>query len=136
MIDFFFPVPIAIGLGLAGLASFMWTLKTGQYDDLESAAQPSTLKRRKQGIVRQVPLPRSLLAELNHVFHLWRRQRDPDSAYRRIWTWSRTTASGVSESFLAQILAHRFPTKNSDVISINYLHGITLKSTLRARWKR
>jgi cbb3-type cytochrome oxidase maturation protein len=39
MIDFFFLVPIALGLGLAGLASFMWTLKNGQYDDLEGAAQ-------------------------------------------------------------------------------------------------
>ncbi len=38
MIDFFFLVPIAIGLGLVGLASFMWTLKNGQYDDLEGAA--------------------------------------------------------------------------------------------------
>jgi cbb3-type cytochrome oxidase maturation protein len=39
MIDFFFLVPIALGLGLAGLASFMWTLRNGQYDDLEGAAQ-------------------------------------------------------------------------------------------------
>jgi cbb3-type cytochrome oxidase maturation protein len=39
MIDFFFLVPIAIGLGLVGLASFMWTLRNGQYDDLEGAAQ-------------------------------------------------------------------------------------------------
>jgi cbb3-type cytochrome oxidase maturation protein len=39
MIDFFFLVPIAIGMGLAGLASFMWTLKSGQYDDLEGAAE-------------------------------------------------------------------------------------------------
>ena len=39
MIDFFFLVPIAIGLGLAGLASFMWTLKNDQYDDLEGAAE-------------------------------------------------------------------------------------------------
>jgi cbb3-type cytochrome oxidase maturation protein len=38
MIDFFFLIPIAIGLGLAGLCSFMWTLKNGQYDDLEGAA--------------------------------------------------------------------------------------------------
>ncbi|HEY7842798.1 MAG TPA: cbb3-type cytochrome oxidase assembly protein CcoS [Bradyrhizobium sp.] len=38
MIDFFFLVPIAIGLGLVGLASFMWTLRNGQYDDLEGAA--------------------------------------------------------------------------------------------------
>lgn len=39
MIDFFFLVPIAIGMGLAGLASFMWTLRNGQYDDLEGAAE-------------------------------------------------------------------------------------------------
>ena len=38
MIDFFFLIPIAIGLGLIGLASFMWTLKNDQYDDLEGAA--------------------------------------------------------------------------------------------------
>jgi cbb3-type cytochrome oxidase maturation protein len=39
MIDFFFLVPIAIGMGLAGLAAFMCTLRNGQYDDLEGAAQ-------------------------------------------------------------------------------------------------
>ncbi|MHB8270229.1 tyrosine-type recombinase/integrase [Bradyrhizobium sp.] len=61
--------------------------------DIDSGvANITTLKRRKHGIVRQVPLPRVVLAELNHVFHLRRSQRDPDSAYRRIWRWSRTTA--------------------------------------------
>lgn len=30
-------IPIALGLGLTGLLAFMWTLKTGQYDDLEGA---------------------------------------------------------------------------------------------------
>jgi cbb3-type cytochrome oxidase maturation protein len=39
MIDFFFLIPIAIGHGLIGLASFMWTLKNGQYDDLQGAAE-------------------------------------------------------------------------------------------------
>ena len=32
-------VPIAILMGLAGLAAFMWTLRSGQYDDLEGAAE-------------------------------------------------------------------------------------------------
>lgn len=32
-----FLIPIAIGLGLIGLFAFMWTLKSGQYDDLEGA---------------------------------------------------------------------------------------------------
>jgi cbb3-type cytochrome oxidase maturation protein len=38
MIDFFFLIPIAIGLGLIGLASFVWALKNGQYNDLKGAA--------------------------------------------------------------------------------------------------
>jgi cbb3-type cytochrome oxidase maturation protein len=38
MIDFLFLVPIAIGMGLAGLAAFMWCLRSGQYDDLDGAA--------------------------------------------------------------------------------------------------
>ena len=39
MIDYFYLVPIAIGLGLTGLAAFMWSLKSGQYDDLDGAAE-------------------------------------------------------------------------------------------------
>lgn len=30
-------IPIALGLGLLGLFGFMWTLRAGQYDDLEGA---------------------------------------------------------------------------------------------------
>lgn len=33
-----FLVPAALALGLLGLAAFMWSLKTGQYEDLEGAA--------------------------------------------------------------------------------------------------
>lgn len=38
MTDFFFLIPIALALGLAGLAAFMWSLRNGQYDDLDGAA--------------------------------------------------------------------------------------------------
>ena len=31
-------IPIAILLGFIGLLAFMWSLKSGQYDDLEGAA--------------------------------------------------------------------------------------------------
>jgi cbb3-type cytochrome oxidase maturation protein len=31
-------VPIALTLGLLGLAGFMWSLRSGQYDDLDGAA--------------------------------------------------------------------------------------------------
>lgn len=30
-------IPIALLLGLAGLAGFLWSLKSGQYEDLEGA---------------------------------------------------------------------------------------------------
>lgn len=31
-------VPMALGLGLVGLLGFLWSLKSGQYDDLQGAA--------------------------------------------------------------------------------------------------
>jgi cbb3-type cytochrome oxidase maturation protein len=31
-------VPMALALGLTGLAAFLWSLKSGQYDDIEGAA--------------------------------------------------------------------------------------------------
>lgn len=31
-------IPIALFLSLIGLAAFIWTLRSGQYDDLEGAA--------------------------------------------------------------------------------------------------
>lgn len=34
-----FLIPIAILLGLAGLGAFMWSLRSGQYDDLDGAAE-------------------------------------------------------------------------------------------------
>ncbi|MGD9472284.1 MAG: cbb3-type cytochrome oxidase assembly protein CcoS [Novosphingobium sp.] len=34
-----FLMPIALLLGLAGLGGFFWSLRTGQFDDLDGAAQ-------------------------------------------------------------------------------------------------
>lgn len=31
-------IPIALVLGLIGLVAFIWSLKSGQYDDLDGAA--------------------------------------------------------------------------------------------------
>lgn len=31
-------IPLALGLGLLGLAGFLWALRAGQYDDLDGAA--------------------------------------------------------------------------------------------------
>ena len=30
---------IALGMGLAGLGAFLWSLRNGQYDDLDGAAE-------------------------------------------------------------------------------------------------
>jgi integrase/recombinase XerD len=61
--------------------------------DIESGvANIETLKRRKRGIVRQVPLPPWTLRQLDRTFCLRPRQRDRCLAVRRLWSWSRTTA--------------------------------------------
>ncbi|MBI1403394.1 MAG: cbb3-type cytochrome oxidase assembly protein CcoS [Porphyrobacter sp.] len=33
-----FLIPIALGMGLMGLAAFFWSMKDGQYEDLDGAA--------------------------------------------------------------------------------------------------
>lgn len=33
-----FLIPVALGLGGIGLVAFLWSLSSGQYDDLEGAA--------------------------------------------------------------------------------------------------
>ena len=33
-----FLIPIALGMGALGLAAFFWTMKSGQYDDMEGTA--------------------------------------------------------------------------------------------------
>ncbi|MGH6923299.1 MAG: cbb3-type cytochrome oxidase assembly protein CcoS [Propylenella sp.] len=32
-------IPVALGLGALGLLAFLWSLKSGQYDDLDGAAE-------------------------------------------------------------------------------------------------
>ena len=54
--------------------------------DIESGvASIRTLKPRKRGVVRQVPLPPNVLRERDRVFR-------PRIAQLRLWRWSRTTA--------------------------------------------
>lgn len=31
-------MPLALGLGALGLAAFLWSMKTGQFEDLDGAA--------------------------------------------------------------------------------------------------
>jgi cbb3-type cytochrome oxidase maturation protein len=39
MADFLYLVPIALGLGAIGLLAFMWSLRSGQYEDMNGAAE-------------------------------------------------------------------------------------------------
>jgi integrase len=50
-----------------------------------------TLKRRRL-VVREVPVPQELMAELDRHFGLTGLQRDPGLAERRLWLFCRTTA--------------------------------------------
>ncbi len=38
MTNLIFLIPVALGLGLLGLIAFLWSMNSGQYDDLEGAA--------------------------------------------------------------------------------------------------
>ncbi len=38
MSNLIFLIPIALFLGALGLAGFLWTMKSGQYEDLDGAA--------------------------------------------------------------------------------------------------
>ena len=33
-----FLIPIALGMGALGLAAFLWAMRSGQYDDMDGAA--------------------------------------------------------------------------------------------------
>src|ERR1700684_1733903 len=74
-----------------GRISEVLALTAAAIDIDSGVANIETLKRRKRGIVRQVPLPRDTLRDLNRVFKLRIIHRDPRLAAERLWRWSRTT---------------------------------------------
>jgi len=39
MSDFFYLIPLALLLGAGALAAFLWSLRNGQYEDLDGAAE-------------------------------------------------------------------------------------------------
>jgi cbb3-type cytochrome oxidase maturation protein len=39
MADFYWLIPVMLLLGAAGLGTFLWSLRSGQYDDLDGAAE-------------------------------------------------------------------------------------------------
>ena len=39
MTGFYYLIPVALGMGAVGLAVFLWSLRSGQYEDLDGAAE-------------------------------------------------------------------------------------------------
>lgn len=71
--------------------------------DIESGvASIETLKRRRRGVIRQVPLPPELIDDLDSEFNLRAIQRDPELATERIWRFSRTTAWRYVKAVMAE----------------------------------
>jgi integrase/recombinase XerD len=60
-----------------------------------------TLKRRRRGFFRQVPLPSDLVDELDREFGLRAAQLDPALASRPLWRFSRTTAWRYVKAMMA-----------------------------------
>jgi integrase len=80
-------------LSLAGCRISEALALTSAAIDLDSGVVTfETLKRRKRGVIRQVPLPSALLHDLNGEFGLRAAQGNPDLRGKRLWLWSRTTA--------------------------------------------
>jgi cbb3-type cytochrome oxidase maturation protein len=50
-------IPIALFLGVLGLIAFLWSLKTGQFDDLDGAAHRILFDDDEPGTSRDRPLP-------------------------------------------------------------------------------
>ena len=56
MSDFFFLIPVALALGAAGLTAFLWSLRNGQYEDLDGAAERVLLADAADAPLHQVEL--------------------------------------------------------------------------------
>lgn len=63
-----------------------------QIDDRTQTISFETLKRRRRGLFRSIPVPSSLLNTLNTATSFRARQQEPAAARERLWSWSRTTA--------------------------------------------
>ena len=50
-------VPLALCLGLAGLLAFLWSLKSGQYEDLDGAAWRAISDDDQAAVVREFGKP-------------------------------------------------------------------------------
>jgi len=67
-------------------------LTPNRIDETNGSINFETLKQRRRGIIRAIPVPPELTFFLNGVHNLDRAREDPIQADERLWTWSRSTA--------------------------------------------
>jgi integrase len=94
-------------------------LTAERIDRSDSAIVVETLKQRKKGIYRAIPVPRELLEQLERTHGIAVACADPGTRSKRLWPWCRTTAwkhvkrvmkrAGIRESFAKpKALRHAF----------------------------
>ena len=89
-----------------GRLSEVLALVPSAFDRESGTISLHTLKRRRRGIVRQVPLPPRVIARCCRVFRVHQRQLDPELTNRRLWNWSRTTAWRRVKAVMRQANIH------------------------------
>ena len=62
-----------------------------------------SLKKRRRGVYRAIPVPATLLAELDRVHALARAKQDDTLADQRIWRWCRTTSWNYVKTCMAPV---------------------------------
>ena len=68
-------IPIALGLGAAGLAAFFWSMRDGQYDDMDGAAVRILIENENE----DRPAPR-IRPHDHRAAVQWRHCHNPDRA--------------------------------------------------------
>lgn len=68
------------------------SLTAERIDEARGSINFQTLKRRRAGVTRAVPVPPSLFVHLDNVHQFRECQRNPVRASDRLWPWGRSTA--------------------------------------------
>lgn len=80
-------------LALSGARiSEVLALTPERIDEANGTINFETLKRRRRGVTRAVPMPRNVLLYLDAVHNVRDAQRNALKSHQRLWSWSRTTA--------------------------------------------
>lgn len=80
-----------------------------------------SLKKRRTGVFRAVPVPDDLLRKLVACHELIRAQADPCLSEQRLWLWSRTTAWGYVKTIMA---AAGIPKKQAMPKALRHAFGV------------